>query len=86
MENNEGDLKVWHIPQVPMKWFEVPVDSPEEAIKILDALAHYDIFQFENNIKPDYCNAQGLLVFDDGEWLEWCNDDGEDVTSMLGTV
>lgn len=27
--------------------------------KILDALAGYDIFQFNNNIKPDFSNASG---------------------------
>lgn len=69
--NKEGDLKVWWIPQVPGKAFEVPVKSPEEAILIMDTLAQYDIFQLENNIKPDYCNAGGLNVFEDGDWSNW---------------
>lgn len=73
---NVGDLRVWHIPQVPMKPFHVPVQSPDEAVKILQVLAWYDIFQFENRIKPDYCNASGLEVmedFIDGEpqWIDW---------------
>lgn len=75
----EGNLKVWWIPQIPMKQFEVPVKSPKEAVLILDTLARYDAFQFENNIKPDYCNAGGLLVFEDGEWTEWYSKDGEDI-------
>lgn len=83
MANKVGDLKIWHIPQVPMKGFEVSVDSLEEAIKLLDALAQYDIFQFENNIKPDYCSAQGIIVLeDDGEWCEWCNEDGDDIDAI----
>ncbi len=56
----EGDLKVWHIPQVPGEPFYVPVSSLEEATKVLGVLADYDLFQYEDRIKPDYCNASGL--------------------------
>ena len=71
-------LRVWHIPQVPMKAFYVEVETPEEAIKVLDILADYDLFQFENRVKPDYCNAQGLEEWDEqeGEWYEWYSEDG----------
>lgn len=27
-----------------------------EAKKVMDILAAYDLFQLENNIKPDFCN------------------------------
>src|SRR5688500_11946945 len=67
----EGDLKVWWIPQVPMRAFEVPVSSVEEAAKIMTVLADYDTFQFENKVKPDYCNTGGLVVFEDGDWCDW---------------
>lgn len=67
----DGDLKVWWIPQVPMRAFEVPVSSVEEAAKIMTVLAEYDLFQFENRVKPDYCNTGGLLVFEEGEWVDW---------------
>ena len=79
MEANEGDLKVWWIPQVPMKPFEYPVTTPLEGAILCDALALYDAFQFENNVKPDYSNAGGLQVFEDGEWNDWYDDEtGED--------
>jgi hypothetical protein len=72
-------FKVWWIPQVPMKAFEVPVSSVDEAAKLLEVLAAYDAFQFENNIKPDYCNVGGLQVFEDGEWVDWYDrETGED--------
>lgn len=67
----EGDLKVWWIPQVPMTAFEVPVSSVSEAAKIMNVLADYDLFQFDNNVKPDYSNTGGLQVFEDGEWIDW---------------
>lgn len=72
-------LRVWHIPQVPMEIpFEVEVSSIEEAWKILNILWEYDLFQYDNNLKPDYCNASGLQSFDEEEkvWLEWADEDG----------
>lgn len=72
-------LRVWHIPQVPMEIpFEVEVSSIEEAWKILNILWEYDLFQYDNNLKPDYCNASGLEYFDEEEkdWTEWEDEDG----------
>lgn len=64
-------LRIWHIPQIPMKPFLVEVPDLQSAGILLDSLAYYDIFQFENNIKPDYCNASGLGIFEDGQWTDW---------------
>lgn len=72
-------LRVWWKPQIPMKSFYVDVSSVEEGVKIMDTLTQYDIFQYENNIKPDYCNAGGLMIFDpkddidgpNGSWVDW---------------
>jgi len=77
-KGNEGDLRVWHIPQVPMKAFHVAVRNIREADLVLETLAFYDIFQFKNNIKPDYSNAAGLEVFHKGEWEEWCDEESGD--------
>ena len=80
-----GDLSVWWVPQVPMKAFRVPVSSIEEAVKIMQVLADYDKFQFDNRVKPDYANAGGLNVWTadagDGraDWCDWYDDEtGED--------
>lgn len=78
--SDKQSLKVWWIPQVPMSnRFEVFVSSVEEGVKFLDTLAAYDAFQLENKIKPDYCNVGGLMMFEDGEWVDWCDEEtGED--------
>lgn len=55
--------RVWHIPQVPGKPFYVEVGQYDEALRIRGALADYDNFQFENNIKPDFCNASGIQIY-----------------------
>jgi stage III sporulation protein SpoIIIAA len=70
-ELREGALRVWHIPQIPGAAFYVGVDTPKEAQQVMQILAKYDIFQFENKVKADYCNAAGLEVVEDGEWCEW---------------
>ena len=75
-------LRVWHNCQVgAVENFYVEVESIEQAWKILNTLWDYDLFQYENNIKPDYCNASGLESFDEEEqeWCEWCDDDGLDI-------
>ena len=66
----DGALRVWWIPQVPMTQFWVDVASVAEAAKILSVLAAYDAFQFEHNVKGDYCNAGGLCIYEDGDWVD----------------
>lgn len=71
-------LRVWHIPQVPGEPFYVEVKDAAEARKIVEVLGQYDLFQLEHNIKPDYSNASGIEVFEDGEWTDW-EDYGDDL-------
>jgi hypothetical protein len=78
-----GSMRVWHIPQIPGKPFHVKVKTLREAKVVLRALADYDAFQFENNIKPDYSNAQGLEVFERGEWSEWESKTGENIDHYM---
>lgn len=67
----DGDLRVWHIPQIPGKPFHVQVMSVTQARLVLRVLANYDLFQYNNNIKGDYANAQSIEIYDDGEWTDW---------------
>lgn len=67
----KGDMRVWWIPQLGGPGFEFDVSSVEEAAKFMTVLANYDLFQFENRIKPDYSNAGGLLVWNGAEWIDW---------------
>jgi hypothetical protein len=67
-----------------MPAFHVPVASKEEAALILHALARYDLFQLEHNVKPDFCNAGGLCVYEDGEWCDWYDPEtGEDIKEIM---
>ena len=78
---SKNKLRVWWIPQVPMEPFHVNASSLQECVLLLDVLAKYDMFQFENNIKPDYCNAGGVEQWSDDtkEWDDWCDEEtGED--------
>lgn len=55
---------VVHIPQLPMEGFRVEVSGIVEAVKLMETLGLYDLFQFHNNIKPDYCNMSFLELSD----------------------
>jgi hypothetical protein len=63
-------FRVWWIPQIPMKPFTVDVESVKQGQFLCDVLAKYDLFQLENNIKPDYANAGGIQGFDGQEWTD----------------
>lgn len=79
-------LRVWWIPQLGMeKTFYVPVKSAEDGKRLLDSLACYDLFQLQENIKPDFCNAGGLQVFDEEEkeWLDWYSEDGWELDDVF---
>lgn len=71
-------LRVWWIPQVGIeKAFYIPVETPEEGRKVMDLLAAYDCFEYNQNVKPDYCNTGGLQYFneEDKEWEDWYYED-----------
>lgn len=64
-------LRVWWIPQIGTETFYIPVESVEEGKKVMDLLAAYDMFQLQNDIKPDFSNVGGIEVFEDNEWCDW---------------
>ena len=74
-------LRVWWIPQVPMKPFYVPVSSVLEGKKVLDLLAAYDAFQLQHNVKHYFANAGGLEEYNEetGEWNDWYSELGDDL-------
>jgi hypothetical protein len=80
------ELQVWWIPQLPMKPFEYPVPTIEAGAMLLDVLAKYDQFQFDNNIKPDYSNVGGLAwkhpAGTDDEWWDIDPKDEDDVAEF----
>jgi Superinfection exclusion gene product 17 len=87
-EPNIGDLRIWWISQIPGPVFNAPVSMLDEGVRLLDTLARYDLFQLENNIKPDFCNAGGIQRYEvDGAeeegggpgWIDWYDEEsGED--------
>lgn len=70
MSAKEGDVRVYWIPQIPMEPFHAGVPTVEEGFRVCNILAGYDLFQFENKVKPDYCNVGGVQIFEDGEWCD----------------
>lgn len=66
-------FRVCHIPQVGYDAkFHVYCNSLEEAYKIQNVLTVYDLFQFNNRIKGDYCNLSSIQIYDP-EFGEWCD-------------
>lgn len=70
-------LRVSHFPQIPCKPFNIEVKNMEEAKLLYDVLANYDLFQLENNIKPDYANMTVVEEYDEEyqDWLSWVDEE-----------
>lgn len=70
-------IRVCHFPQVPCNPFIVEVEDLREAKIVKDILAEYDLFQFKNKFKPDYCNTTIIEEFDkeENKWLSWSDSD-----------
>lgn len=86
MTRAEGDLRVWYIPQVPMKAFFVPVPDLLTGALVLEALQQFSLFEYENRVKPDYSDAGGIVRWEtDGEggfdWYEVDEDEREEIES-----
>jgi len=86
----KGQLRVWWIPQVPLKSgeesFFVNVKDTDEAKLMLNTLADYDLYQYNNinnNIKPDYSNASGLQICTGEDWVEWEDYNGDDINETI---
>lgn len=67
-------LRVWHIQNPPNEstWYDVA--SPAEAIKKITELAEIDLG--DRNI---WGNVFGLSVLEDGDWIEWYDEEGDDI-------
>lgn len=76
-------IRVWWSPQIPGPRFCTPVADLAQAKLLLTTLARYDLFHLEHNIKPDFANAGGLEVFEDGEWCEWVDEDGDHIGDVM---
>ena len=78
-ERDMHKMQVWWNPQVGTGCdnFYVPVESVEEAKKVMDILAMYDCFQYNHNVKPDYSNCGGLETWNEETecWEDWVYED-----------
>ncbi|WP_197247582.1 hypothetical protein [Brevibacillus laterosporus] len=60
----------------------------EQAGLIYNTLADYDLFQYDNNIKPDYANATVVEFWnkEEQDWLEWSDEETgiDDINEYFG--
>lgn len=73
IDAEEGDLRIWWIRNPPSPAQFILIDSPDEAVPILDQLGALDI---RNGVQV---NVGGLEVFEDDEWGEWYDKDGNNI-------
>ncbi len=72
-------LRIWHNSKFGTAPFRAAVTTIEQAKRFLQLLADYDLYQGERVA----ANAQGLEVFEEEEWVEWENSEGDDITAVM---
>lgn len=82
-----GDIQVWYIPQVPAAPFFRPAANLVAAVELLDTLAAFSLFEFENKIKPDYADVGGVERYEDaGRGLEWIEVDEDELEAAAASA
>lgn len=67
--------KVWWTTLVDGS-LDIPVTNVAEGARVLGALAAYDNHLVAIGIRSkDACNAGGLLMVEDGEWVDWYDEE-----------
>jgi hypothetical protein len=69
-----GDLRVWNIINVPNEPVRYPVKDVGHGARLIEALADSQLLD-----KTIESNVFGLEIYEDGEWLEWESEDGDDI-------
>lgn len=62
--SNEGDVKIWYVPQVPMDAFEMQVPDVQTGWIVLEAIYRVALFELEHNVKPDFANTGGIARYE----------------------
>lgn len=72
------ELRVWWVTNAPSQPKYYPVSSVDEAIAKLKELEERDLADADVND-----NAGGLEVFEDGEWTEYSDDEGNVIDDIM---
>ena len=72
-------LRVWYIKNFPGNPRYFDVASPEEGADKINEFSRRDLH--DPNV---ISNAMGMEVFDDGEWSEWYDEEGNDIDTLAG--
>ena len=75
------ELRVWWIRNVPNEPSYYKIDTVEEAVKKINALA-------EDDLRDPLItsNASGFEVFEDGEWTEYYDELGRDIDEIINNT
>lgn len=73
----EGDLRVWYVINPPNSPVCFPVNTPLHGKQLIEALADSQLLD-----ASIISNAFGMDVFEDGEWFDWQDGDGNGIDDM----
>ena len=77
----EGQLRVWWIRNVPNEPDLYDVANIQEAIAVIEENTGLDL-----NAPQVTSNAGGLEVYEDGEWVEYYDEEGRDIDEIIDSA
>lgn len=78
IEKKEGNMRVWWTRNMPNEMEYYQVKNLEEGIKVIKELIKEDL---KNKFVTD--NAGGLEIYEDDDWCEFYDDNGNDVMQII---
>lgn len=75
------NLRVWYVKNPPRDPEHFPVDSVEQAVTKINEMVNRDL---EDPRVTD--NAFGLEVFEDDEWTEYYDGEGNDIFEIIEEI
>ena len=69
--------RVWYIANPPSEPKHYEVVTPEDGADKINQFAKRDLKN-----KNVFSNAMGLEVFEDGDWSEWYDENGDDIGAL----
>lgn len=78
-------LKLAHYPNIGsgVEPFYIDVFDEKDAIRIYNIIANQHLYLYKNKFIPDYANVIELLMLEDGELVNYYNDNGEEFSDLL---
>lgn len=84
MPKTQERFRAVYVPQVPMKGIVIEAPSLEKAVYALESMIALSVFEYDNNVKPDYSDMAVIERWDGDEWEDVDEDEWAHIYESAG--